>query len=72
MAHPIQTRSEVNGLVFWPTLDEAQAAADKDETIWKISYTGEDGVRVRLVRQENGSWKDEPLMDAVNEALARE
>jgi hypothetical protein len=32
-----QTRSEVNGLSFYKTLEEAEKAAKLDKTIWKIS-----------------------------------
>lgn len=58
----VQTRSEQNGLGYWTDLDAAKAAANEDESIWKISYTDVDGNRVRLIRQENDSWKEEPLM----------
>ena len=59
----VQTRSEETGLAYYPTLDDAQRAAESDPTIWKISYN-EGARRVRLVRTADG-WEDRPLMDEV-------
>ena len=61
-----QTRSEVNGMRYFDSLDAAMKAAAKDSTIWKISFTvGKESVR--LVKQD-GQWIYEPLfpMDRVN------
>jgi len=45
----VQTRSEVNGLKFFKTVKEAVDEANKDPTVWKISFSiGKE--RVRLVR----------------------
>lgn len=44
-----QTRSEETGLRFFSSLKDAMEAAEKDSTIWKISFSvGEE--RVRLVK----------------------
>ena len=48
-----QTRSEETGLEFYETLDDALAATVKDPTIWKVSFTGINGDRVRLIRGED-------------------
>lgn len=45
----IQTRSEENGLHNFDTLKEALDNADQDASVWKISFDGPDGSRVRLV-----------------------
>ena len=34
-----QTRSETTGLNYFNTLAEALKAAEKDDTIWKISFS---------------------------------
>ena len=45
----VQTRSEKNGIDFHKSIRAALDAADKDKTIWKISFSvGKE--RVRLVR----------------------
>lgn len=64
----VQTRSEVNGLSFFSNKEDAYNAAKKDSTIWKISYE-ENGKRIRMVKQENGSWLNEPLDEALAKAL---
>lgn len=53
----IQTRSETTGLAYFDSLKKAIDAADKDNTIWKISWTiTETNERVRLVKDINGAW----------------
>lgn len=54
----VQTRSEEGGLNYFETFEQALEAAKKDISIWKISYEGK-----RLVRQEDGSWKNEPIFE---------
>lgn len=41
----VQVRSEVTGLYNYPTLQAALDAVKADPTIWKISYSTEDGWR---------------------------
>lgn len=50
----IQTRSEMNGLRFYRTLESAFADALYDKTVWKISFNAEDGSRIRLIRTPDG------------------
>jgi hypothetical protein len=57
-----QTRSEENGIRNFGTIDEAHAAADLDPTIWKISFTTLDGHPMRLVRQPDNTWRNEPIV----------
>jgi len=68
----VQTRSEENGLKFFKTVKEAFEEANKDKTVWKISFSvGEE--RVRLVRymmenpdgqkQISNYWNYEPIID---------
>jgi hypothetical protein len=54
-----QTRSEENGIRSFSSLASAMEAAEKDPTIWKISFmVGKENVR--LVRNHSG-WLYEPL-----------
>jgi len=46
----VQTRSETTGLIQHVDLGSAIALATKDKTIWKISYTTEDGHRRFVIR----------------------
>lgn len=46
----IQTRSETNGMGYHATLLAAFEASEKDESIWKISFTF-NSERVRLIRE---------------------
>lgn len=57
---PFQVRSEETGLNNFATLDEALQAADRDRTIWKISFAAPSGERVRLIK-ENGEWLFRPI-----------
>lgn len=41
----VQTRSETTGLMQHKTLDEAIIRIREDATVWKVSYTTEDGWR---------------------------
>lgn len=56
-----QTRSEETGLANWDSLEDAINAAEKDATIWKISFTLQNtGERIRLVLKDEG-WTYEPI-----------
>ena len=59
---PFQTRSEENGLRGFDTLPEAKEAAEKDRTIWKISFW-DNQTRIRLVKDASDRWHDVPLGD---------
>jgi hypothetical protein len=62
MEKPIQTRSEINGIAYFDTILEALvAAANHDTSIWKISYDGVDGGRIRLIRTKDNGWKQENI-----------
>lgn len=65
-----QTRSEVTGVIQHKSLADALTAIHTDETIWKISFTDENGERHRIVR-EFGGWTECPLMDEVKKGLER-
>ena len=57
-----QTRSEENGMGYFSTLASAMEAAEKDPTIWKISFVvGKESVR--LVRT-GAVWIYEPIFAA--------
>ena len=63
----IQTRSESNGLRDFDTIKEAIAHAQKDKTVWKISFAVASGERVRLVRYfdvdtKETDWTYEPII----------
>lgn len=69
----VQTRSEENGLVELTSLKDAFAKAKKDKTIWKISFSLDNGERVRPTRQEDSVigevWIYESLIDEVVEEM---
>jgi len=50
--YDVQTRSEENGLQYHETLEEAMREANKNFTIWKISFSHKNE-RVRLVRDHS-------------------
>lgn len=56
-----QTRSEDNGFQYFPTLKQALENAEKDETVWKISFSTQSGERVRLILSIDGDWVFEAL-----------
>lgn len=67
-----QTRSEENGLEFFPTAAEAFEHAEMDKTVWKISWQETETKRVRLVRTcDYDGWHYEP-MDRAIEKIQRE
>ena len=59
-----QTRNEAGGLEFFKTKDEAWKKANEDKTIWKVSGEGH-----RYVRQQDGTWTDEPMEKIVKETI---
>lgn len=61
-----QTRSEYNGLNSYATKEEAFRAALDDPSVWKVSGEGH-----RVVRQEDGSWVDEPMEEIVRRTVEK-
>lgn len=55
-----QTRSEENGCQYHQSFEEALNAAEKDKTIWKISFSSGKS-RIRLVKNSEG-WIYEPIL----------
>jgi len=52
-----QTRSENTGLNYFNSLNLALDHADKDKSVWKISFLiKETQENVRLVKTENVGW----------------
>jgi hypothetical protein len=49
------------GLCFFSSLKKAFQASEQDKTIWKISFHDKEGFSHRLVRQEDGSFKDSSI-----------
>lgn len=45
-----QTRSEATGIQYFEHIRRALDAAEKDPTIWKISFSTPNGDRIRLNR----------------------
>ena len=58
-----QTRSEETGLKFFRTKEEAFAYASIDSTVWKISWNHSLSDSVRMVKQSDGTWKQQSLVD---------
>lgn len=67
MAIEFQTRSEESGLQFFSSLRDALNTAEKDQSIWKISFSLPNGERVRLVRTTllNSKWTLEQMDELV-------
>lgn len=65
MENPIQTRSEETGMNNYKTFSEAMQEAEKDSSVWKISFNL-NGERVRLIRRQEDdgtfSWVYEPIL----------
>jgi hypothetical protein len=64
-SNSVQTRSEINGIQHYDTLEQAFRAAEKDSSIWKISFYHynsfyQKGDRIRLVRSGFDLWRFEP------------
>lgn len=55
-----QTRSEENGIRIHPTFHLAYETAQRDRTIWKISWALPSGERMLLTRQPDGTFEYEP------------
>ncbi len=63
----VQTRNEAGALQMFGSLREAFNHAEKDLSVWKVSFNAEDGSRVRLIRcwdeqQGKTCWSFEPLL----------
>jgi len=58
-----QTRSEENGLKFFETQEEGFNHALNDPTVWKISWNHSLPNPIRMVRQSDGTWKQQSLVD---------
>jgi len=60
-----QTRNHEGATIQHATVAEGFKAAEKDQTIWKISWTNDvTNERIRLVRQNRGPqfvWVYEPM-----------
>lgn len=80
---PIQVRSETNGIHYLASLAKAFQYANIDDSVWKISWTDEEGHRIRLVRKfihnladveepPETLWKYEPMEDEIKAALEEE
>ncbi len=73
----VQTRSEETGLNFYSSANlesallKAKLVAEKDSTIWKISYRDENGANVRLVKNEQNAWENKPLTVEVRDGKIR-
>lgn len=67
MAIEFQTRSEENGLQFFSSLKDALNTAEKDQSIWKISFSLPNGERVRLVSHtlQSSKWTLEQMDELV-------
>lgn len=52
----IQIKSTGGQVQFYTTIREAVKQAEKDPTIWKISFNIASGERIRLVRVEPTFW----------------
>jgi hypothetical protein len=65
----VQTRNEEGELRFFKTLNEAFDHAEKDKTVWKISFSfGEE--RVRLVRKGK-RWVYEDILGDIKKAVKK-
>lgn len=62
----VQTRSEVNGIKYHPTLDAAMYVTTKDNSIWKISFPIDSGERVRLIRSRFGEFILEQIVTGID------
>jgi hypothetical protein len=76
-----QTRSEDNGLQFFSTFSAALQAAEKDRSIWKLSFTLPTGERIRLTRcdvtglsgEPDANWMYDPIIcQLMDDTLADE
>jgi hypothetical protein len=58
----VQVRSEETGIKTFPTVKEAMDYAEKDDTVWKVSFSISTGERVRLTRYDGHSpFEYEPM-----------
>lgn len=56
-----QLRSESTGIQNVHSIAVALERAKQDPTIWKISFTSNDGDRIRLVKNSAGSFELERI-----------
>lgn len=58
----IETRSDINGLKLFFTIEEVMIATSNDPTIWKISFTDmNSGERYRLIKTKNYWQQQVPI-----------
>ena len=57
----IQVRSDETGMRYFETFKEAFEYAEKDKTVWKISWWDTDKVKVRMIRHGD-FWNYEPIV----------
>ena len=71
----VQTRTAEGELFYFDTLAEAYSYAEKDPSVWKISFALPTGERVRLVRRELWDnlrlWVWEDMMREVEKELQK-
>jgi hypothetical protein len=68
-----QTRSDVNGLSFFGTFNEAFNAWKEDDTIWKISFDDADGTHMRWrPKTKKEAWENEDCLENLLEEYANE
>ena len=68
-----QTRSDVNGLSFFGTFNEAFNAWKEDDTIWKISFDDADGTDMRWrPKTKKDVWDNEDCLENLSEEYANE
>lgn len=72
IAPEVQTRDECGQLKFFETLRAAFEHAERDPTVWKISFEAATGERVRLVWGADGRWIYEDIMGEALKALEKE
>ena len=68
-----QTRSDVNGLGFFDTFNEAFNAWKEDNSIWKISFRNRDGTWMRWrPKTKKEAWENEDCLENLLEEYANE
>jgi hypothetical protein len=67
--HEFQTRDEDGTLNFYESLEEAIKAYDNDKTIYKISYSTDNGKNYRwVIKEPNDMWEDEDKLNEISES----
>jgi hypothetical protein len=68
-----QTRSDVNGLGFFDTFNDAFNAYKADNTIWKISFDDADRTHMRWrPKTKKDVWENEDCLGRLSEEYANE